>query len=167
MFDVLDRRSGSRDVCLGLLELRAVVVVDELDEQLAGLDRLEILHGQLADIGWDLGGQRRGVGLEIGIVRGLPYGRPHPPVPFARHEDDEPAYGEKYEKPDGGAEPAECSGRPCRSQRRASGRRIACAPHTPAWGGALIVQCFSRVARAARGMLIAMCSVDSPDSRLR
>ena len=33
-----------RDIRLGLLKLGAVVVVDDLDQQVAGLDLLEVLH---------------------------------------------------------------------------------------------------------------------------
>src|SRR6266478_8738441 len=58
LFDVLDGCLGSSDVCLSLLELGVVVVVDEFDQQVAGLDLLKVLHRNAADIAGHLGDRK-------------------------------------------------------------------------------------------------------------
>jgi len=65
LFDIVDRRLRCLDIRLGLIELRAIVVVDDFDEQLAGLDRLEVLNRNVADVTGALCGKGRKVGLEI------------------------------------------------------------------------------------------------------
>jgi hypothetical protein len=44
LLDVVDCRAGCHDISLGLIKLGAVIVVDDLDEDVAAMNALEVLH---------------------------------------------------------------------------------------------------------------------------
>jgi hypothetical protein len=120
LLDVLDRRLGRRDARLRLLELGAVIVVDHLDQEVAGLDPLEIMDRHTADIARNFGGERREVGLQIGVLGALSSRRPHPPVPFPRDHDDKAANQQQNEQPNTGGQRSRGASRSHRMTRRAA-----------------------------------------------
>ena len=75
----LRRRGGY--VGLRLRDQGAIVVIDDLRQELTGAHVLEVLHRQLADIPGYLGRDRGHVRLQVGIIRGLPLGVPLPVIP--------------------------------------------------------------------------------------
>ncbi len=90
---------------VGLVDLGAIIVIDDLDQQIAGFDLLEIPHSDLADIAGNLGGERRQVGMQIGVVGALHRGRSNPPVPLNGDEGDERSDQKQDEQPEDDAEP--------------------------------------------------------------
>ena len=70
--EVFDGGLGAEKICLGLRHSRPIIVIVDLDQQLALLDALNIVHGDTAQIALDLGAQRRDVAANIGIVCDLP-----------------------------------------------------------------------------------------------
>ena len=107
LLDIVDSGSGGGDIGLRLIELGAVVVVDDLDQDVAAMNALEVLHQHAADVTGNLGGERRRIGLKIGVVGALQCGRAHPPVPFASDDEDEGADQNENKQPDAGAGPSE------------------------------------------------------------
>ena len=63
-----DRRRGGGDVGLGLVEGDPEVAVVDLGQRLARLHRLVVADQNLGHVARDLGRDRRGVGLDIGVV---------------------------------------------------------------------------------------------------
>ena len=64
----LDGGLGAAKVCRGLRHPRPIVVILDLDQQLALLDALKIVHPDMAHIPFDLGAERRDVAANISIV---------------------------------------------------------------------------------------------------
>src|SRR5262249_44459082 len=91
LLDILDGRLGDGEISLRLIELCSVIIVDYVYQKIAGLDPLEVLHGNASDITRTLRGKRSDIGLKIGVVGALLHCRSHPPIPFARNENDESA----------------------------------------------------------------------------
>ena len=120
LVDGLDRRLGVGDIRLGLLQLGAVIVVVDLHQQVAGFDLLEVAYGDVADIAWNLGGERSQIGVQVGVVRGLQDGRSHPPIPFVGDEFDEARDQNQDEQSEGDANPSGGSRRRERMMRRIS-----------------------------------------------
>ena len=96
----------------------------DLHQQVTGLDHLEVLHRHPADVARHLGGKRRDVGLEIGVVGGLQHRRTDPPVPLVRDCRDEAARQKHNEKADARRAPRESATRRCVTGR--SVRIIGC-----------------------------------------
>src|SRR5580704_8385161 len=105
LFDVFDRGSGGVDIGLSLIELGAVVVVDDLDQDIAAANALEVLHPHVLDVAGNFGGEGCRISLKVGIVGFLQYGRSHPPVPFASDDEDQGADQNENKDPDGGRDP--------------------------------------------------------------
>lgn len=105
LFDVVDGGTGGGDIGLRLIELGAVIVVDDLDQDVAAMNALEVLHQHVADVTGNLGGERRRIGLQVGVVSALQHSRPHPPVPFAHDDEDERTDQKKNKQSDAGARP--------------------------------------------------------------
>src|SRR5580704_18264267 len=105
LFDVFDRGSGGVDIGLSLIELGAVIVVDDLDQDIAPANALEVLHQHALNVAWNFGSERCRIGLKVGIVGFLQYGRSQPPVPFASDDENQDADQNENKDPDGGKYP--------------------------------------------------------------
>ena len=90
-------RRGGGDTRLRLGDRGAIVVIDDLRQQLAALHALEILDRQIAHIAADLGGDRREVGLQIGVIGSLPARPALPAGPVGRDDDDDPDGDHEYQ----------------------------------------------------------------------
>jgi len=64
-----------------LFQSRPIVIVLDLDQQIALLHLLKIVDRHPTDIALDLGAERRHVAAKIGIVRGLPNTGADPCIP--------------------------------------------------------------------------------------
>jgi len=83
LVEALYRRASGRDIASRLLQLSAVIVIDDLDQQLPAASPGEVLHRETADISGRSGRERRQIGLQIGVVGGLKRCGTELPTPFA------------------------------------------------------------------------------------
>ena len=74
---------GRLQVSLGLCHPGAIIVSLDLDQQVARLDPLKIVHGHSPHVPFDLGAERRDVAANIGVVRNLPDCQANPTVPLS------------------------------------------------------------------------------------
>src|SRR5580704_6157335 len=118
LFDIVDRSSSGSDIGLSLIELGAVVVVDDLDQDIASTNALEVLHPHVLDVAGNFGSEGCRISLKISIVGFLQYGRSHPPIPFASDDENQGTDQNENKDPDcsrdpnGGKDPAGGAG-PC------------------------------------------------------
>ncbi len=96
----LDLLHCGAEVGLGQGRRGPIIIIDDQGDQVARAHPLEILGRDGADIAGDLGGDRRQVGLQVGVIGGLPSRRPLPAVP-AGHDDqqDHEGYDEDERSP--------------------------------------------------------------------
>ncbi len=71
---------------MGLLEAGAVIVILDLDQQLALFHLLKIIDRDPAHITLDLGAERRDVAAGIGVVGGLANTGANPDIPPGNEE---------------------------------------------------------------------------------
>jgi hypothetical protein len=107
LFDVRDSSAGGSDIGLSLIKLSAVVVVYDLDEDVAAVDPLEISHKNSADVARNLGGEWCRVSLKVGVIGALQGGGAYPPVPLAKNDENESTDKNENKQPDTGACPSE------------------------------------------------------------
>ena len=67
LFDVFDSSLSAGDISLSLIELSAVVVIHDLDQDIAAVDTLEVLDKYPADIAGNLCGQWCRIGPKVGV----------------------------------------------------------------------------------------------------
>jgi hypothetical protein len=77
-------RDGGSKLCHG----RLIIVLHDFREQLPGVDPLEVLYRHALYITGYLGGNRRQVGLQVGILRGLFSGVALPATPTRGDEHE-------------------------------------------------------------------------------
>ncbi len=108
--EIFDRRLGPEKVCLGLRDPRLIVGLFDFDQQVAGLDAVEIIDRDAGHIAFDLGAQRGDVAANIGVIGDLPDADADPAVPLRREQDDDGAGGSEDGEPESDlARPAEAS----------------------------------------------------------
>jgi len=76
--EVLDGGLGAEKIRLGLRHASPIIVILDLDQQVALFDALEVVDPDAAHIAFDLGAERRDVAANIGVVRDLPDRQAHP-----------------------------------------------------------------------------------------
>jgi hypothetical protein len=74
---------------LCLIELGAVVVVNDIDDGIARVNPLKVLNVDGSDVSGNFGGERCRISLQIGIVGGLQHSRANPPVPLVGDNEDQ------------------------------------------------------------------------------
>src|SRR6266851_2000738 len=92
----LDLRGGGRYARFELRDCRAIVIVDDLSQHIAGMHSIEVLYRQGADIAPDLGRDRRQVRLKIGVIRGLPLCVALPASPAGGDHDEDAQGNDEY-----------------------------------------------------------------------
>jgi hypothetical protein len=97
---------------LRLIELGPVVVVNDFDDWVARVNPLKVLNVDGFDVPGNLGGQRRRIGLQVGVVGGLQRGRANPKIPFEGDNEDQTSDKNEDEQPDN------------ETQRKSSGRPL-------------------------------------------
>ncbi len=138
--EVRDRGLGAGDVGLALGQARPIVVVLDLDQEIACLDLLEVTDRDGADIAVDLGAERRDVAPDIRIVGRLGAPHPDPAVPAGGQQQRQPADDQHdRERPREPGEPGEqrprrLGDRQYRGVTRAGGFHGVEPPLTPARG---------------------------------
>ena len=88
---ILDRRLGAGEIGLRLGDASAVIVVLDLDQQIALLDLLKVVDRHPSDITLDLGAERCDVTADVGVVRGLPHAVTDPAVPAGDEQRNDDA----------------------------------------------------------------------------
>ena len=89
-----DLRRGRRHAGSELVDGGTVVVIDDFGDHLALVHPLIVLYGHAAHVTRDLRGNRREVGLQVSVIRGLPPRIGFPAVP-ARRDEHQHAHGEQ------------------------------------------------------------------------
>ena len=91
---------GHLQVRLGLSHSGPIIVILDLDQQLAFFDALKIIHRDAAHVPFDLGAERRDVAANISIVCDLPNRQTNPAVPLSSEQDDDNPGGYQNGEPD-------------------------------------------------------------------
>jgi hypothetical protein len=105
LLDVVNRRPCGVDTGLRLIELGAVVIVNDIDDGITGTNSLKVLNVDGLDISGNLGRQRCRVSLQIGIVGGLQRCRANPPVPFVGDNKSKTSDQKQDERSDAETQP--------------------------------------------------------------
>ena len=103
--EIVERGLRADDAGLGLRDLGLVVGGIDLDQQIAGLDALEIVDGDGENLACDPAAQLCQLGPYIGVVGGLDRGAADPGIPAQRRQHDEPERGQHGEQRDDEAAP--------------------------------------------------------------
>ena len=112
-----------QQVRLGLRHPGPIIVILDLDQQLALLDPLKIVHGHPAHITFDLGAERRDVAANVSIVGNLPDRQANPAVPLSSEQDDDNSGSDQNGEPDKSDPRPRPSSRPRHIRRRSLRRR--------------------------------------------
>ena len=91
---------SAEKIRLGLRHPGPIIIVLDLDQHLALLDALKIIHGDATHIALDLRAQRRDVAADIGVIRDLPHCQADPAVPLSSEQDDDNPGGDQNGEPD-------------------------------------------------------------------
>ncbi len=89
LLEIVERGLRGGDAGLGLRDLGLVVGGIDLDQEIAGLDALEIVDGDGEHLAGDPAAQPRQLGANIGVVGGLDRGAADPGIPAQRRQRDE------------------------------------------------------------------------------
>ena len=108
---VVDRGFGAEKIRLGLRHPGPIIVVLDLDQQIASFDALEVIDRDATHIALDLGAERRDVAANIGVVGDLADRQADPAIPLGRKEDDDNPRGDQERESD------KCFGGPVPSSR--------------------------------------------------
>ena len=87
--EIVERRLRAGDARLCLGDLGFIIGGIDLNQEIAGLDVLEVVHSDGQDLAGNPATQTCQVGADIGIVGGLDRGAAGPFVPAIRRERDE------------------------------------------------------------------------------
>jgi hypothetical protein len=121
--EIFDGGFGAEKIRLGLRHPRPIIAILDLDQQLALVDPLKIIHGHPAHITFDLGAERRDVAANIGVVGDLPNRQTDPAVPLSSEQDDNNTCSDQNGKPDNRDPRPRPSSRPRHIRRRSLRRR--------------------------------------------
>ena len=83
---IVERGLGGGDAGLCLRDLSLVVGGIDLDQEIAGLDALEVIHGHGEDLTGDPAAQPCQFGANIGVVGALDRGVADPGIPAQRRQ---------------------------------------------------------------------------------
>jgi hypothetical protein len=119
--EVFDRGLGPEQIGLGLRYSSPVIVIVDLDQEVAFFDALEVVDRDPAHIAINLSAERRNVAADISIVGDLPDRQTDPAVPLRRKQHDNKPRGNQDRQPD--ERDAGPPAPPCRSLDRRRRRR--------------------------------------------
>ena len=96
--EIVERSLCAGDAGLGLSDLGLIVGGIDLNQEIAGLDALEIVDGDGKNFTGDSAAQPCQLGPDIGVVGGLDDGAADPGVPAQRRQHDESERGQHREQ---------------------------------------------------------------------
>jgi len=99
--EIVEDRLGGGDAGFSLSHLGFVISRIDLNQEIAGLDALEILHRDGQDLASDPAAQPGQLGFDVSVVGSLDHGVADPFIPAQRRQRDESKRGQHGEQRNG------------------------------------------------------------------